>query len=336
MLPFPCSHSTVVGDAPNGLNAAGAAPTRNVDRMQRLRTGAARTAAVVLGGALLLVACSADAERATPDGGGSDANGGASDDLDDDADRRDDEEAKSADDDGSTRGDDDGGDPDGSEAATPPGPMPTLDETLTCPESTIGVNDADALAGALEAARPGDVIGLAPGAYEGRFVASAVASDSEPIYVCGPRDAVIDGGGIKGGYAFHLDGASGWRLVGFTVRNAQKGVIADRAVGNIIEGLLVEDIGDEAIHLRAFSTDNVVRGNEIRDTGQRRDKFGEGVYVGSAESNWCKYTDCDPDRSDRNVIEGNLIYGTTAESIDLKEGTTGGVVRNNSFDGSAR
>ena len=235
----------------------------------------------------------------------------------------------------STRGDDDGGDPDGNEAATPPGPMPTLDEALTCPAPTIGVSDADQLTGALEAARPGDVIDLAPGAYKGRFVASATASDSEPIFVCGPRDAVVDGGGIKGGYAMHLDGASGWRLLGFTVRNAQKGVIADRAVDNIIEGLLIEDIGDEAIHLRTFSTDNVVRGNEIRDTGQRRDKFGEGVYVGSAESNWCKYTDCDPDRSDNNVIEGNLIYGTTAESIDLKEGTTGGVVRNNSFDGSA-
>ena len=149
-------------------------------------------------------------------------------------------------------------------------------------------------------------------------------ADAEPIWLCGPRDAVLDGGGIKQGYGLHLDGAAGWRLVGFTVRNAQKGVMVDGATGHVIQGLLVEDIGDEAIHLRAFSTANVVRGNEMRDTGQRREKFGEGIYVGSAESNWCRHTDCEPDRSDRNEIVGNLVYGTTAEGLDVKEGTTAG------------
>ena len=67
-----------------------------------------------------------------------------------------------------------------------------------------------------------------------------------------------------------------------------------------------------------------MRGNTISDTGLRRDKFGEGVYVGSAQSNWCKHSDCEPDESDRNVVEGNTIFDTGAESVDLKEGTTGG------------
>jgi hypothetical protein len=66
-----------------------------------------------------------------------------------------------------------------------------------------------------------------------------------------------------------------------------------------------------------------------RDTGHRRDKFGEGIYVGSAHSNWCRYTDCKLDRSDRNAIVGNDIAGTTSESIDVKEGTTGGVIAGN-------
>ncbi len=301
--------------------------------MRDRRTRISHPADGVVALVLLLAACGGDGnDRADPVAASSETSGPSTDSRrESDGTESDDE----SDDDGSTRGDDDGGDPNGTEAATPPGPMPTLDEHLTCPESTVDVTDADGLSNALAAAQPGDVIRLAAGTYKGRFVATATATDSEPIYVCGSRDTVIDGGGIKGGYALHLDGASGWRLVGFTVRNAQKGVVADRVFGTIFEGLLVEDVGDEAIHLRTFSTDNVVRGNEIRDTGQRRDKFGEGVYVGTAESNWCKYTDCDPDRSDHNVIEGNLIYGTTAESIDLKEGTTGGVVRNNSFDGSA-
>jgi hypothetical protein len=57
--------------------------------------------------------------------------------------------------------------------------------------------------------------------------------------------------------------------------------------------------------------------------------------VGSAESNWCQLTDCEPDRSDRNLVEANDIAGTTAEAVDIKEGTSDGVLRGNVFDGSA-
>ena len=95
------------------------------------------------------------------------------------------------------------------------------------------------------------------------------------------------------------------------------------------------DIGDEAIHLRNFSTDNVVSDNEISRTGLRREKFGEGVYIGTAVSNWCTISNCRPDRSDRNVVVGNRIDTTTAEAVDIKEGTTGGLVEDNVFDGSA-
>ena len=78
----------------------------------------------------------------------------------------------------------------------------------------------------------------------------------------------------------------------------------------------------------------VVRGLTISDTGLRRVKFGEGIYVGSAVSNWCDITGCEPDRSDRNVVVANTISRTAAESVDIKEGTTGGVLADNTFDGT--
>ena len=56
--------------------------------------------------------------------------------------------------------------------------------------------------------------------------------------------------------------------------------------------------------------------------------------MGSAVSNWCQISDCEPDRSDGNLIVGNVISNTAAESIDIKEGTTGGVVQDNEFDGA--
>jgi hypothetical protein len=120
----------------------------------------------------------------------------------------------------------------------------------------------------------------------GATVDVATADELQEALDCGTSNAILDGDGVRGGYGLHLDGARHWRLVGFTVRNAQKGVMVDHGTVNVIEGLTVTHIGDEAIHLRAFSTDNIVRGNTISDTGSRRDKFGEGVYAGSAQSNW--------------------------------------------------
>ncbi|MFD3444329.1 hypothetical protein ACFDTO_06990 [Microbacteriaceae bacterium 4G12] len=224
------------------------------------------------------------------------------------------------------------------ESAAPPeasgSPAPPANAGEECPALTVEVGTADELEDALTAARPGDVIGIRSGEYVGNFVARASGTPEQPIHLCGTADAVLDGDDDGDGYVFHLDHAQYWVLDGFSVTNGQKGVMADGTVGSVIRGLTVFAIGDEAIHLRNFSTDNVVRGNTVSDTGRSKKKSGEGIYIGSAESNWCDITDCDPDLSDRNVVEDNRISGTTAESVDIKEGTTGGIVRGNTFDGS--
>jgi len=215
------------------------------------------------------------------------------------------------------------------------GPLPD-DGPVTCPAATVEVADAGSLQEALDAAGPGESIALADGIYEGHFVARESGSDEEPVFLCGSSDAVLDGGDVEeDGYTLHLDGALHWRLVGFTVTGGQKGVMADGTVGSVIQGLTVTGIGDEAIHLRSNSTDNLVLDNTISDTGLREEDYGEGVYIGSAVSNWCTYTGCEPDRSDRNVVKDNDISGTTSEPIDIKEGTTGGVLVGNVIDGSA-
>jgi hypothetical protein len=210
---------------------------------------------------------------------------------------------------------------------------PTLPPATCDGTGPVEVRSAGELVAALAAAGPGSTIHLADGAYRGNFVATAQGTAEAPVTLCGGRGAVLDGGGIDGGYTLHLDGAAHWRVLGLTLTGGQKGVMVDSGVGNLVEGLLVRSVGDEAIHLRADSTDNVVRGNTVRDTGLRKPKYGEGVYVGTAESNWCDITRCLPDRSDRNLVESNDIAATTAESVDVKEGTSDGIVRGNRFDG---
>ncbi|WP_329429935.1 right-handed parallel beta-helix repeat-containing protein [Streptosporangium sp. NBC_01495] len=222
-------------------------------------------------------------------------------------------------------------------SASAPAPVttvPTGPGTVRCPRPTKTVGSADELQQAVRAARAGDVIRLRPGTYQGKFVAQRSGTRGKPIFLCGNAQSVLDGGGIKKGYAFHLDKASFWRLVGFTVQNSQKGVMADRTNGSIIQGLTVHDIGDEAVHLRNFSTGNMVQYNKIYNTGLRRAKFGEGVYLGSAESNWKQYSGGQMDRSDNNLVRGNVIRAT-AEAVDIKEGTSGGRIVGNIFDGSA-
>lgn len=225
------------------------------------------------------------------------------------------------------------------ESQTPPAEdageaPPPVATPVQCPEPTVLVTTSTELRNALDAARPGDVVNLAAGTYKGNFMASSKGTAEEPITLCGNAESILDGGTTDDGYVFHLDNASYWSLQGFTVRNGQKGVMVDQSTNTLIQGLTVTTIGDEAIHLRKFSTDNRVIGNTISNTGLRRPKFGEGIYIGTAESNWCEISNCEPDRSDRNEIEGNTISETTSESVDIKEGTSNGVLRANTFDGS--
>jgi hypothetical protein len=204
----------------------------------------------------------------------------------------------------------------------------------SCGTSGVPVSTAVGLRAALAAARPGETILLAPGTYRGTFTAAVSGTASAPITLCGPRSAVLDGGNIDSGYTFHLNHASYWRVQDFTVEGGQKGVVTDGADHDLLYGLYVNGVGDEAIHLRDNSSYDIVSHNVVRDTGLLTAFYGEGIYVGSAHENWCRYSGCRPDASDYDVITGNDISNTTAENVDIKEGTTGGTITGNHFDGA--
>jgi hypothetical protein len=154
--------------------------------------------------------------------------------------------------------------------------VPAVDP-VHCPAATVEVSTSAQLQTALRDAAPGVVIGLADGTYDGTFTAAASGTTSEPTWMCGGRDAVLRGPGTDGGTVLSLQQIRYWRLVGFSVHEGQKGVMADGTRNTVLQDLTVTQIGDEAVHLRTNSTDNVVRRLTISDTGLRRVKFGEGV-----------------------------------------------------------
>ncbi|MET1037498.1 MAG: hypothetical protein ABW075_04435 [Aeromicrobium sp.] len=222
-----------------------------------------------------------------------------------------------------------------SEESPPAGPSASSAASRAgCPAGDE-VRTADELEDRLAEAEPGDVIALAPGSYTGQFVVDRPGAADAPILLCGDPTAVLDAAGAGDGYALHLDGVQHWRVEGITLRRGAKGLVLDGSSDNEIVDIVVEQTGEEAVHLRRHSSRNLVQGIHVVSAGSSRREIGEGIYVGSAESNWCTLTDCEPDRSDDNEIIDNLVEGTTAEPIDVKEGTSGGVLRGNRLDGSS-
>jgi hypothetical protein len=209
---------------------------------------------------------------------------------------------------------------------------PGASATPGCPRpATVTVHDPGELTAALARPAPGAVIELADGSYPGGFTASARADPAHPIVLCGGRGAELDGDGQP--FALHLDGAAHWLLVGFAVRGGQQGVLIDGGRGDVLDGLAITHADEQALHLRADSTDNVVRGTVVSDTGLERPETGVGIEVGSPAAEWGHYTGGRPDASDRNLIEHVTVSRTTAAPLDIREGTTGGTVWESSFAG---
>ncbi|WP_067490665.1 right-handed parallel beta-helix repeat-containing protein [Actinomadura hibisca] len=225
----------------------------------------------------------------------------------------------------------------GEAPAAPPAPqnlpLPQQAAPVQCPPPTVTVRTPVELQKRLNVAEPGEVIRLAPGVYKGRYRSQRSGAPDKPIFVCGSPKTVLDGTDTGKGYGFHLENAGHWRLVGFTVQRSQKGVMLDGSSGTVIQGLTVREVGDEAVHLRRFSTGNTVQRNRIYNTGRRNPRFGEGIYLGSSHKNWAALTQGQPDKSDNNLVVGNRVQAT-AEAVDVKEGTTGGRIAGNAFDGS--
>ncbi|HSH18131.1 MAG TPA: hypothetical protein VK978_01995 [Candidatus Saccharimonadales bacterium] len=215
----------------------------------------------------------------------------------------------------------------------PPTPPPAAGRVVT-------VSTAAQLTAALANAAPGDVITMANGTYSGKFNSTRSGTADKPITLKGSRSAIVSGGSLGSGYTLSLgtknsaQAVSFWRFEGFTVTGGQKGIMWDNVQRSVINNLYVHTTGQEAIHLRNFSSNNTVSNNTVTKAGQAEQRYGEGIYVGTAVSNWSTFSQGRADRSNNNQIIGNSISNTGSENIDIKEGTHGGLIADNKLDGT--
>ena len=177
-------------------------------------------------------------------------------------------------------------------------------------------------------------ITVAPGTYNEQINMTVNGTASNPIWVCGPRSAVINVGSIQDNHGIQITNSSNLVVAGMTVTNSLKGISVIRSKNVTIADTLVDNIGYEGIHLRAFTIDSTVVGNTIRNTGKRDPFYGEGIYIGTSDNNWCAQTNCKPDQTDRTLVMANNISRTGSQPIEVKEGTSNGTIRNNVIDGA--
>lgn len=209
-----------------------------------------------------------------------------------------------------------------------PTATPTTPTTTGAPPAgqVVQVTDGTSLKAALAAARPGQTISLADGTYTGNFKITTAGTAAAPIVLTGSRAAVLTTSS-GGGNAVQLTSSPYWTIRGVTLTHAQKGIMIDSSDHVTVDGVEVYGTTMEGIHFRTSSSYGVVQNSFVHDTGTSGNGMGEGVYVGTANTL--------TDTSDHVRIVDNVIGPNVGgENIDVKEGTTGGVISGNTFDGS--
>jgi hypothetical protein len=203
--------------------------------------------------------------------------------------------------------------------------------------TTINVSNATQLKAALAAAKPGDTIKLADGDYGDQFIATTPGTAAAPITLTGSAKAVLhdplfnlgdtDCPSGQTGYGLWLEGANYWNLTGFTVDDSKKGIVLDGASHVTINRVTVHDIGYEGVHFRKSSAYGVIKNSKVYNTGLEEPGYGEGVYLGSANSNWeCYGTNKgkSPDASNYIQVLNNKIGPNVAD----------GLISGNTLDGT--
>ncbi len=206
---------------------------------------------------------------------------------------------------------------------------------------TYSVRNSEALEKAFGKVQPGDRVELADGSYRtanGRpFKLANSGTPDQHITVTGGPDAILVGG--KKHDTLVVD-ASYIDFSGFSVHGGKRSIMTHNADFNTWTGMDVGKSQAEAFHLRDNSSDNLIEGCTVHDAGLDPGSkgIGEGIYIGSSIKNWDTNESTGyrkrPDRSDRNRIVGNTLYNTTAECVDVKEGTTGTLLQGNVLDGN--
>jgi len=212
----------------------------------------------------------------------------------------------------------------------------------------IFVDDVESLQRALNQAGAGDVILVAPGRYaptkslgeryangnrNAYFRANASGSADAPITLkaADPSNPPVLRGlrNSNSDYILWIRGDY-WRIENLVLERGGKGLMLDESSNSVVSGVEVDNMGDEGIHLRSGTSNTLIENCIVTQCGKNQPGFGEGIYVGSDGGQWDRFDENCHD----NIIRGCEIRNTTAECIDVKEGTKNTIIENCAFYGA--
>ena len=234
----------------------------------------------------------------------------------------------------------------------------------------VNVSTTTELTSATLNAKAGDTIWVASGKYElpssncqndkfvnetgrdcGRIWLGADGTKNNPIVLAGSDPAnppEIYGTAVNSNYGIHVTG-NYVVLKNLKIHTFSKGVVFDNSVGALMEDCEVYHTGTELVHVRDSSQQVTLNRNFIHGSGYEIAQYGEGIYVGTYNTGWASSQQADRDagfwgadasqhrysgydwRVNDTKITCNIVKATTAENIDVKEGTIRGIVQGNMF-----
>ena len=238
----------------------------------------------------------------------------------------------------------------------------------------VNVSTTTELTSATLNAKAGDTIWVASGKYElpssncqndkfvnetgrdcGRIWLGADGTAANPIVLAGSDPAnppEIYGTAVNSNYGIHVTG-NYVVLKNLKIHTFSKGVVFDNSVGALMEDCEVYHTGTELVHVRDSSQQVTLNRNFIHGSGFDVAQYGEGIYVGTYYKGWASSQQSDKNagfwgesasqhrysgydwRVNDTKITCNIVKATTAENIDVKEGTVRGVVQGNMFIGDS-
>lgn len=184
---------------------------------------------------------------------------------------------------------------------------------------------------ALDLARPGDIVRMAPGEYAGPISTVRSGMRGRPIQITS-NGAVISGSGEGRLLTISHDHIE---VRGLELRDADKLVWIEGAAGVKIVGNTLATADGECLRVKANAHGNEIAGNSISGCGgtefdlDNDRKNGEGIYIGTAPE---QRVAGEPDTSSANLIRGNRI-STPGECVDIKEDAFLNVVVGNTCSG---
>ncbi len=168
---------------------------------------------------------------------------------------------------------------------------------------------------AMQNAVAGDIIYFT-GTHTGNTKTFAAGTATAPIIVRGVN-GILRTASQGTGYGIECL-HNYWRFDDFTIDFAKKGFYALNADHGVLTRIDITNVGQEAFKFRRYSNYWDVVSCSVDGTGKSAADYGEGFYVGDAQSNWESSTQ--PDTTGYITFRDCHVRNTTNDAYDLKEG----------------